>query len=171
VLHFAPEKHVAARLRNLANLKYTTADLMASFMDGFCVRPDVEMDIRSIEFPDASFDVILCNHVLEHVKEDRQAMAEIYRVLKKGGWAILQVPIDQSAAATLEDDSINTDELRTKYYGADSHVRMYGLDYKDRLESVGFKVSVDQFVMELDKSVAERLALDVDEDIYVVHKA
>ena len=98
------------------------------------------MDITSIEYPDQSFDVIYCSHVLEHVDEDRKAMGEFYRVLKDTGWAILVVPI--SAEATYEDPSLTSPEERMEAFGQADHVRRYGPDYVDRLRQAGFCVRI-----------------------------
>jgi SAM-dependent methyltransferase len=104
----------------------------------------VKMDIMDIQYPDETFDIIFCNDVLEHVPEDRKAMSELYRVLKKGGWAILDVP-NKPNCVTYEDFSITTPEGRLKAFGQHDHVRMYGReDYVDRLSSAGFKVQMTE---------------------------
>ncbi len=138
VLHFAPEKIFQDALRTLPNLDYVSADLYSPLAM-------VKMDITDITFPDDSFDVILCSHVLEHIPDDRKAMAELYRVLKPGGWAILQVPIDPKLDTTYEDPSIVTPEERKRHFGQDDHVRWYGRDYGDRLKQAGFNLRLDQF--------------------------
>ena len=98
----------------------------------------VKMDITGIEYPDESFDVIYCSHVLEHVPDDRKAMREFHRVLKRDGWAILLVPIN--ADATYEDASIVEPQDRLREFGQEDHVRIYGPDYVDRLTEAGFWV-------------------------------
>ena len=100
----------------------------------------VKMDITDIQYPDESFDVIYCSHVLEHVVDDRKAMSEFRRVLKSDGWAILLVPI--TVETTYEDPSIVDPAERLKHFGQDDHVRRYGKDYVERLRAAGFKVSV-----------------------------
>ncbi len=95
------------------------------------------MDITDLEFPDESFDVIICHHVLEHVPDDRSALSEFFRVLRPGGWASLQVPM--IGAATDEDRSVTDPAERTARYGQWDHVRQYGMDFVERLQSVGFR--------------------------------
>ena len=104
------------------------------------------MDITDIPFEKDTFDFILCNHVLEHVPDDKLAMSELYRVMKKGGNGIFQVPIDYGRATTYEDWTITTPEERKKAFGQHDHVRWYGQDYKLRLHEAGFSVHEDDFV-------------------------
>jgi hypothetical protein len=135
MLHVAPtggERPIALKLMNLSNLEHVGIDL---------TKPEAGelMDITALSYPADRFDVILCNHVLEHVPADRVAMAELFRVLKPGGWAILQVPILREL--THEDPSITDPAERERWYGQADHVRAYGRDYADRLRSCGFEVS------------------------------
>ena len=105
-----------------------------------CIRDRIKADICDLPINDNSYDFILCNHVLEHVLDDKKAMNELYRVLKKGGTGIFQVPIDMKREKTFQDDSI-TDKLeRNKIFGQYDHVRVYGKDYFKKLENIGFKV-------------------------------
>ncbi len=122
------------------------------------------MDITDIHLPDHSFDVIICNHVMEHIPDDTQAMSELYRVMKPGGWAILQTPI--SGDTTFEDPTVQSPEERQRLFGQRDHVRIYGRDYEDRLRSVGFTVNVDGYVRSLDPVIVSSSGLDADEDIY-----
>jgi SAM-dependent methyltransferase len=133
MLHVAPEAAFEARFRALVGDGYLTADLDAS-------AADVQMDICDIRYPDESFDIVYCSHVLEHVPDDRLAMREFRRVLKRDGWAVLDVPI--TATHTIEDPSITDPEERTRRFGQPDHVRSYGPDYPDRLREVGFHVDV-----------------------------
>jgi ubiquinone/menaquinone biosynthesis C-methylase UbiE len=128
----------------------------------------VRMDITNITLPDNSFDVILCNHVLEHVPDDRKAMSELYRVLKPGGWAILQTPMSDKPQ-TEEDLTITDPKERERRFGQDDHVRTYGMDKKDRLESVGFTVVLDKFLFELDQKQIDQYRI-VREDIWLCKK-
>jgi SAM-dependent methyltransferase len=128
----------------------------------------IVMDITNIQYPNGTFDVILCSHVLEHVPDDRKALSELFRVLRPGGWAILQVPI--VAAATFEDPSVTDPEEREKLFGQHDHVRNYGLDYRDRLADAGFSVTVDGFVRDLDEVETQRLGLMRHEDVYFCRK-
>jgi len=133
MLHVAAEACFADRFKEMLGENYLTADLSnPSAM--------VKMDITDIRYPDESFDVIMCNHVLEHVVDDAKAMREFYRTLKKGGWAILLVPI-VDMDKTYEDFSITTDSEREKAFGQYDHVRRYGRDYVDRLKAAGFNVT------------------------------
>ena len=131
LLHFAPERIFETVFKSLDNLDYITADL---YSDSAMVK----MDITDITYEDDSFDAIICSHVLEHIMDDRKAMREMLRVLKPGGWAIIMVPISRDV--TFEDPSIVTPEDRERFFGQWDHVRFYGQDIKDRLESAGFDV-------------------------------
>lgn len=132
MLHIAPMPGLSRILQNQEHIDYLTADLHD---------PDVmvRMDIIDIRYPDNSFDVILCSHVLEHVPEDRKAMRELCRVLAPGGWAVLMVPYITDEE-TYEDPSITDPKERERLFGQHDHVRRYGLDFKDRLEEAGFEV-------------------------------
>lgn len=131
MLHIAPEPCLEPQFKHLLGKNYLTADLMNP-------RAMIKMDITDIRYPDESFDVIYCSHVLEHVPDDRGAMREFHRVLKKDGWAVLLVPI--TAETTYEDPSITTPEGRLAAFGQADHVRRYGPDYVDRLREAGFRV-------------------------------
>ena len=131
VLHVAPEPAFAAVLQSARGIEMVSADLDSP-------HAMVELDITRIDRPAASFDVILCSHVLEHVPEDRQAMRELFRVLKPGGWAMIQVPI--SSKPTFEDPSITNPAERERLFWKTDHVRLYGLDISDRLRAAGFEV-------------------------------
>jgi ubiquinone/menaquinone biosynthesis C-methylase UbiE len=133
MLHVAPEHCLEPLLKKRLGNNYITADLVDP-----CAM--VKMDITDIQYPDESFDVIYCSHVLEHVQDDRRAMREFHRVLKADGWAILLVPI--TAKVTFEDPSIVEPSERLKAFGQEDHVRRYGPDYVDRLREAGFKVAV-----------------------------
>ena len=133
VLHVAPEQAFYKRFKNQKNLTYITTDLYSPLAD-------VKADLCALPLEDDSFDVIFCNHVLEHIPDDTQAMRELYRVMKKGGWGIFQVPQDVNRVHTFEDDTITDPAERTRIFGQYDHVRVYGLDYFDRLRQVGFEV-------------------------------
>jgi SAM-dependent methyltransferase len=134
VLHVAPERCLEARLRARLGRGYLTADLNDR-------RADVRMDIMNIAYPDGTFDFVYCSHVLEHVADDRKAMREFRRVLKKDGRALLLVPVIQGAH-TFEDPRITNPQERTRVYGHHDHVRSYGADYVDRLKEAGLTVDV-----------------------------
>ncbi|UJH91079.1 methyltransferase domain-containing protein [Antarcticibacterium sp. 1MA-6-2] len=163
VLHFAPEQAFYSRFRKLKNLNYTTTDLNSPLAD-------VKADICNLPFEDSSFDFILCNHVLEHIPNDTRAMQELFRVLKPGGTAILQIPQDLSREVTFEDDSITSREERAKIFGQYDHVRVYGRDYFEKLRSIGFEVEEVEYSRDLPSEEVERYRLAKGEIIPVCHK-
>jgi SAM-dependent methyltransferase len=152
VLHIAPEQSFYKRFKKQKNLNYLTADLNSPLAD-------VKADITKLPFDNNEFDVIFCNHVLEHVEDDHKAMQELYRVLKKGGWGIFQIPQDLERATTYEDYSIIDPDERTKHFGQYDHVRVYGRDYFDRLQKVGFKVKAIDYSKHLSKEDFEKYRL------------
>jgi SAM-dependent methyltransferase len=163
-LHIAPELCFIHRFEKLENLNYVTADIESPLAK-------IKMDIHSIPFEPDTFDVVMCNHVLEHVENDILAMKEVYRVLKPGGWAILQVPfMGKNLEKTFEDPSVNTGAERQKVYGQRDHVRIYGQDYPERLRNAGFEVYEDDFVKVLPEKQVVRYALPPDEIIYLCRK-
>lgn len=163
VLHMAPEQPFIKRLRKLNNINYTTADLVSPIAD-------VKTDIRNMDFADESFDVFICNHVMEHIDEEQKALKEVYRILKPNGWAILQVPIDYTLELTFEDSLIKTPKEREKYFGQYDHVRQYGKDYAVRLREAGFKVTENNFVKTFSNSEINRYRFDKNEIIYFCEK-
>lgn len=152
VLHFAPEPVLEKLLRPRPNLDYVSTDLDRA-------RALVKADITDLPFADDSFDVILCSHVLEHVLDDRKAMRELHRVLRPSGWAIVVVPISSRRPATFEDPAIVTPPARERAFGQADHVRVYGRDFKARLEEAGFAVSVEDYARELGDAGARRYGL------------
>ncbi|MGZ4928907.1 MAG: class I SAM-dependent methyltransferase [Halobacteriota archaeon] len=178
VLQLAPEYCLGEILALAPNVQYVSADLCTA---GECVWSTrsfglelplvmVKTDITELSFPNNCFDVILCLHVLEHIPNDTEAIKELFRVLKPGGWAIVQVPIDKTRNTTFEDPEIVSPTQREIAFGQHDHVRLYGLDYKDRLEKVGFLVKIDQYVKELPIETVKRCGLDYEEDIYLLTK-
>ena len=141
LLHFAPEKISYERFDLNQSISYTPCDLFPELYNYGGKSKIKKVDITNIPFEDQSFDIILCNHVLEHIPDDNLAMSELYRVLSEGGNGIFQVPIDYSRKETYEDWSITSPEEREKAFGQNDHVRWYGQDYKNRLEKVGFTVN------------------------------
>lgn len=133
VLHVAPEQAFYKKFIKLNNLDYVTFDMNSPIAK-------IKGDICNLPFSENQFDFILCNHVLEHVNDDIAAMLELFRVLKKNGVAILQVPIDLTKNKTYEDSTITDKKERMKAFGQYDHVRIYGKDYFERLEKSGFKV-------------------------------
>ncbi|WP_179317309.1 class I SAM-dependent methyltransferase [Winogradskyella undariae] len=163
VLHFAPEQCFLKRFRSLKNLKYTTTDLLSPIAD-------VKADICDLPFEDNSYDVILCNHVLEHIPDDTKAMQELYRVMKPGGYGIFQIPQELDRAFTFEDNSITDRDERAKIFGQYDHVRVYGRDYFDKLRSIGFKVEEVDYTATLSNEDIEKYCLAKGEIIPVVYK-
>ncbi|WP_435134054.1 class I SAM-dependent methyltransferase [Formosa sp. A9] len=163
VLHFAPEQAFYKRFRSLKHLDYTTTDL-------FSPLADVKADICDLPFKDNSFDIIFCNHVLEHIPDDTQAMKELYRVLKPSGMGVFQIPQDLSRATTFEDDTITDKKERAKVFGQYDHVRVYGRDYFNKLRSIGFKVTEVDYTKAFSDADIERFCLAKGEIIPVVYK-
>lgn len=151
VLHFAPEKILEGLFKSYDNLEYISADIDPS-------QAMVKQDITNLSFPDNSFDLIFCSHVLEHIENDRKAMSEILRVLKPGSTAIIQVPL-YNIENTFEDYTINTPSEREKKFGQWNHVRMYGKDFVSRLEESGFSVIKDDFYKTLSDEIHEKHSL------------
>ncbi|MEO1654525.1 MAG: class I SAM-dependent methyltransferase, partial [Bacteroidota bacterium] len=161
----APESCFMQRFSKMKNLKYITADLESPLAE-------VKMNVQDIPFEDNTFDVVFCNHVMEHVDSDLEAMREIHRVLKPGGWAIMQVPMMKPGLkVTFEDASIVSPAERFKAFGQEDHVRLYGEDYGERLRLAGFQVKEDDFAAQLDRKVTQRHALPSREIIYFCEKA
>jgi SAM-dependent methyltransferase len=163
VLHFAPEQAFYKLFRNQKNLNYTTTDL-------FSPLADVKADICDLPFKDNSYDVILCNHVLEHIPDDTKAMQELFRVLKPGGMAILQIPQELDRATTFADDSITDQKERAKIFGQYDHVRIYGRDYFDKLRSIGFTVIEEDYTNKIAPELVEKYCLAKNEIIPVCYK-
>ena len=152
VLHVAPEQVFYKKFKSFSHWDYTTTDLNSPLAD-------VKADICALPFEDSTYDFILCNHVLEHIPNDFKAMEELYRVLKPGGTAILQVPLEEGRENTFEDDSITDQQERTSIFGQYDHVRVYGQDYYNRLQEVGFKAIPVDFIKEVTEVDIQRFAL------------
>ncbi|HPW62561.1 MAG TPA: class I SAM-dependent methyltransferase [Cyclobacteriaceae bacterium] len=164
VLHIAPEPCFMNRFEKQHGEKYITADIESPLAK-------VKMDIHRIPFPENHFDVVLCNHVLEHVQDDIKAMSEIYRVLKPGGWAIMQVPFFSPVPEiTYEDTSITNPREREKAFGQGDHVRMFGKDYPKRIERSGLKAVANRFAFELSEDTVLRNGLVRNEILYIGYK-
>jgi SAM-dependent methyltransferase len=168
VLHVAPEQGIAEWLMRLTSVEYVPADLAPEHYDHVSA---IKMDITRIQFPDERFDMVICNHVLEHVPDDMVAMRELHRVLKPGGTAILQVPLSMKLRATLEDPRITNPRDRERVFGQSDHVRVYGTDYSDRLARAGFSVSVVNPVEQWGKEAVVRLRLNPREKLMIGRKS
>lgn len=160
LLHLAPEPSLKKVFLKHKKIDYLTADLYKENVM-------VKMDITDIQFPDQAFDGIICNHILEHIPDDQKAMKELFRVLKPGGWAILQVPFSKVLEKTFEDSTITSEAEREKVFGQKDHVRIYGLDYAERLRKTGFKVTEYKWTEDANlENTANRLGLNKDEIVF-----
>ena len=164
VLHVAPEQVFYKKFKSFSHWDYTTTDL-------FSPLADVKADLCNLPFESNTYDLILCNHVLEHIPDDEKAIKEIYRILKPRGTAILQVPLNENRNTTFEDNSIEDPKERARIFGQYDHVRIYGKDYYDRLKSVGFEATADDFINTLSEQEQEKFGLPKDERIPVVKKS
>ena len=163
MLHVAPEQCFLKRFRNQKNLEYITGDLISPIAD-------VKMDLHDIPFEDNTFDVVMCNHVLEHVSDYNRCMRELFRVMKPGGWGIFQVPVDYDREETYEDPSITSEEDRLKHYWQKDHLRLFGRDYEKHLHNAGFRVTPDNYNQELPEELRKRYALPGFELMYYCEK-
>ena len=163
VLHFAPESALMNQFKKLKNLSYHTIDLNSPIAD-------IKADICDLPFLDNSYDFILCNHVLEHIVDDNKAIRELYRVLKKNGIGIFQVPIDYNRDTTFEDFSVTNKKERNKLFGQYDHVRIYGLDFFDRLQKAGFSVERCEYTSKLSKEDIIKFCLPKKEIIPICRK-
>jgi ubiquinone/menaquinone biosynthesis C-methylase UbiE len=143
-------------------LEYITGDIESPLAK-------VKMDVHKIPFSDDTFDVVFCNHVLEHVEDDLKACAEFNRVLKPTGWGILQSPVYE-LEKTLEDSSVTDPAARERLFGQRDHVRKFGLDYAERLRKSGLNIEENQFVKGMPEERVKRFALAPDEVIFVCKK-
>jgi SAM-dependent methyltransferase len=167
LLHFAPEPVLYRKFLESDDIDYYPCDLTPQNLPA-SVR---KMDITNIQFDDESFDAILCNHVLEHVPDDHKAMSELHRVLRTGGWAILQVPINSKLDRTIEDPAVTNPNERMKLYGQHDHVRRYGRDFEERLERAGFSVKVEETAGLFSPQEVVHFGLMADERIYFCTKS
>ncbi len=165
LLHIAPEvcimRHLKPHFKGHPG-RYITADLESPLAD-------LHFDVQQIPLADASVDAVMCNHLLEHVADDRKALGELYRVMKPGGWGIILSPVDLDYEQTYEDDTITDPAERTRIFGQYDHRRIYGRDYADRLRSAGFEVADIDYASSLGKEAVRRYALPPDH-IYMVYK-
>lgn len=163
VLHIAPEQEFLRKFKKMQNLDYISADLFSPIVD-------VKADILDLPFADESFDIIFCNHVLEHIEDDAKAMSELYRVLRPGGWGILQVPMKNSLEKTYEDFSIKDPKERQKHFGQYDHVRWYGMDYFDRLRKAGFETEPNFYSQKFSEEEIKKYGLRHNEILPIVLK-
>jgi SAM-dependent methyltransferase len=162
-LHIAPEQCFLPHFRKLKNLDYLTGDLVSPIAD-------LHFDLHHIPLEENRFDVIFCNHVLEHVADSKQCMAELYRVMRPGGWGIFQVPQDFTRADTYEDASIQSEADRAKHYWQKDHLRLFGANYPEKLAEVGFEyvaLKPDELVS---AEEVDRYRLNPNEILYIFRK-
>ena len=165
MLHIAPEVALMRRFRKMyasTPERYITADLESPLAD-------MHFDVQHIPLKDGEMDAIICNHIMEHVEDDRLAMRELYRILRHGGWGVVLSPVEREREHTFEDDTITDKDERTRIFGQYDHRRIYGRDYADRLREAGFEVMVIPYKDSFTPAEQERYAL-TDEDLYIVYK-
>lgn len=165
VLHIAPEvclmRHLKPHFKPAPD-HYRTADLESPLAD-------LHFDIQHIPLDDECVDVVICNHLMEHVADDRKAMRELHRILRRGGWGVLLSPVELDRATTFEDDTITDPEERTRIFGQYDHRRLYGNDFVERLNEAGFTAEDLDYAATLTPEERSRFALPSDH-IYVIHK-
>ena len=164
-LHIAPEVCLMRHLRRHfapCPQQYVTADLESPLAR-------LHFDIQEIPLEAGYAEVVLCNHILEHVPDDRKAMRELHRILRPGGWGVVLSPVDDARAATFEDDTIVDPAERTRIFGQYDHRRIYGRDYADRLREAGFQVDEIDYAARFTPEERRTFALPADR-LYVVHK-
>lgn len=165
LLHIAPEVCIMRPLHKAykkVQSRYKTGDLESPLAD-------LHFDVQNIPLQDNSFEVILCNHILEHIPDDRLAMRELYRIVKPGGWGVLLSPVERDREVTFEDDSITDPEERTKIFGQYDHRRIYGQDYATRLCEAGFKVEQIDYIDKFTPDERQLYSIS-NEMIYLVRK-
>ncbi len=163
LLHFAPEQAFYKRFMVQSNLEYITTDIESPLAK-------VKADICNLPFEDNEFDVILCNHVLEHINDDQTAMKELFRVMKPGGWGVFQIPLDRMRSTSFQDDRITDPKERRKIFGQYDHVRVYGMDYFNTLRAIGFEVEEILLQKKLTDQQIKRYGLDPNEILPVCRK-
>ncbi|VYU41723.1 glycosyltransferase [Clostridium tertium] len=164
VLHIAPEHNIQKIIHDLNTKEYVCGDLYPT------KNYIIDLDITNIQFDNNYFDFIICNHVLEHIPDDLKAMSELYRVLKNGGYAVLQTPYSNEINNSFEDEKIMSDEERKKYYGQCDHVRIYGIDFFDRLKKSGFSLNIIKNEELFTLEECKKYGFNYREDLILVKK-
>ena len=165
MLHIAPEVALMRKFKKMyasTSDRYVTADLESPLAD-------MHFDVQQIPLEDESFDAIICNHIMEHVEDDRKALKELYRIMRRGGWGVILSPVELEREKTFEDDTITDPAERTRIFGQYDHRRIYGRDYAARLREAGFEVYDIDYKNELSKAEQELYALPADH-LYIVCK-
>ena len=166
LLHIAPEACFIKRLRRMldrAGGEYVTADLESPLAD-------LHFDVQQIPLEDGYADIIICNHLLEHVADDRRAIAELYRVMRHGGRGIVTVPVDMSRAQTFEDDTVTDPAERARIFGQYDHRRICGRDYAERLREAGFEVAEMDPTLGMSDGECRRFSVRRNEPVYLLRK-
>lgn len=166
ILHIAPEKHISHAIASCKPKRYIKGDLSPTRVD---IR---QVDVTDIKEPDRSFDIVICNHVLEHVLDDKKALSELYRVLKPGGTAILQTPYAPKLIETREHDpSVSTEVSRLEFYGQEDHIRLYGIDLLDRIYEAGFDLRLKTHAAVLKDVDCAEAGVNPAEPLFYAHKS
>jgi SAM-dependent methyltransferase len=166
VLHVAPETVFFNKLKNQTNIDYFPVDIYPHLYP----KGTTYLDILDHEIPDNSFDVIICNHVFQYIEDDKKAIKNIYKLMKPGGWGIMQVPINTSRKTTYEDSSITDPLEREKAFGLKEHVRYYSYDYADKLRNAGFNVNVDDYSADFSNEEIHKYGFWKGDSIYYCTK-
>ena len=165
MLHIAPEVALMRKFKKMYAStpdRYITADLESPLAD-------MHFDVQQIPLEAESFDAIICNHIMEHVEDDRKALKELYRIMRRGGRGVILSPVELEHEKTFEDDTITDPAERTRIFGQYDHRRIYGRDYAERLREAGFEVYDIDYKNELSKAEQELYALPADH-LYIVCK-
>ncbi len=156
LLHVAPENCLQQELRK--SFEYVSVNIEA----GFCM---VQADVTALPFPDGVFDAVICNHVLEHIRDDRKALGELQRVLRRNGWASIQVPMESQT--THKDPSIIDADARTLLFGQPDHVRQYGTDILLRLNDAGFSTTVLRKEELLPPDLLAQVSVECEREVWI----
>jgi len=169
VLHFAPERNLCKRIKECGPSRYVQADFYPEDLYG--KNPEIErVDATNIQYHKETFDAVICNHVLEHVPDARKALSEFHRVLKPGGFAILQTPFSNRLAQTIEDPGIDTEALRLAVYGQEDHARLFGRDFLKFIEEAGFQLQLCRHTDVATLEEGTRYGMNLAEDLILVEK-
>ena len=160
VLHVAPEIIFIKKFKKIAYWNYVSIDLKSPLAD-------IKANLYNLPFKENCFDLILCNHVLEHIEDDYKALRELHRVIKNKGTLIAQVPLEKNLKKTFENKEIMNPKERNKYFGQYDHVRVYGSDFYKRLSNSGFKPKKIDILKKLSTEDKIKYCLPKDEEIPV----
>lgn len=163
ILHIAPERKLQEVLLKTYRQAYTSLDIESP-------RAEIKADVQDLPFENETFEAIVCSHVLEHVPDDLKAMREFFRVLRPGGMLIAAVPFSPMISETFEDSSVTAPTDRERVFGQSDHVRIYGTDFKSRLEKSGFAVNDTLPVSVATSEEIQYYALNPIEPIFIAKK-